>query len=251
MTSAAIQRPPLEQEFEEPDVSSIVTEDDTPVDNIASEKQQRLLTEPLYTSWNGPPSEDAPRAFVASANVGLFPALREPPLVPDVFLSVDVSVHPDFWEKRHRSYFFWEFGKPPDVVIEVVSNREGEELGAKKSRYARMRVAHYVVWDPSGQLGDRSLHTFELRGQLYIPIVRPVFENIGLSLVIWDGSFEGIAASWLRWATLDGAVLLTGAESAEQERQRAEQERQRAEQEKQRADRLLEKLRAAGINPDD
>jgi Uma2 family endonuclease len=36
---------------------------------------------------------------------------------------------------------------------------------------------------------------------------------------------------------------------AEEERQRAEEERQRAEEERQRADRLLEQLRAAGIEP--
>ena len=36
------------------DIESLVTEDDTPVDNMPSEKQQRLLTEPLYSSWAGP-----------------------------------------------------------------------------------------------------------------------------------------------------------------------------------------------------
>jgi hypothetical protein len=30
------------------DIEAILTEDDTPVDNLLSEKQQRLLTEPLY-----------------------------------------------------------------------------------------------------------------------------------------------------------------------------------------------------------
>ena len=33
-----------------PDISALITEDDTPVDNLPSEKQQRLLTEPLYRS---------------------------------------------------------------------------------------------------------------------------------------------------------------------------------------------------------
>ena len=36
-----------------PDVSHLVTEDDEPLDNLPSEKQQRLLTETLYSSWNG------------------------------------------------------------------------------------------------------------------------------------------------------------------------------------------------------
>lgn len=234
----------------EPDLSDIVTEDDTPVDNIASEKQQRLLTEPLYTSWSGPPSEEEQRPFVAAANVGVFFALREPPLVPDALLSVDVQVHPDFWEKKHRSYFVWEFGKPPDVVIEIVSNREGGELDAKKRRYAKMRVAYYVVWDPSGQLGEEALHAFELRGDLYVPMRTLWFENIGLGLKRWKGEYEGVVAEWLRWVLAGGILVPTGAERAEQEKQRAEQEKQRAEDAEARERKLIKKLRAAGLDPE-
>ena len=32
------------------DISHLVIEDDTPVDNLQSEKQQRLLVEPIYSS---------------------------------------------------------------------------------------------------------------------------------------------------------------------------------------------------------
>jgi hypothetical protein len=71
-----------------PDVGHLVTEDDRPVDNIFSEKQQRLLTEPLYNSpgWVG-----EGRSFLALANVGLFYAIRQPPYVPDMMLSLDVD----------------------------------------------------------------------------------------------------------------------------------------------------------------
>jgi hypothetical protein len=34
------------------DISHLVIEDDTPVDNFQSAKQQRLLVEPLYASWS-------------------------------------------------------------------------------------------------------------------------------------------------------------------------------------------------------
>ncbi len=33
-------------------IESLVTEDDEPVDNLFSAKQQRLLVESLYSSWN-------------------------------------------------------------------------------------------------------------------------------------------------------------------------------------------------------
>lgn len=63
-------------EIPEPDISNLITEDDTPVDNIFSEKQQRLLTETLYTTWRKTRGTDAP--FVALANVGLFYGVDEP-----------------------------------------------------------------------------------------------------------------------------------------------------------------------------
>jgi Uma2 family endonuclease len=234
----------IEYEVEDPDVSGLVTEDDAPMDNIFSEKQQRLLTEPLYSSWMGPPAlEDGkPRRFAALANVGLFPSPDEPPSVPDMMLSLDVTLPADFSEKKNRSYFVWRFAKAPELVIELVSNREGDELGARFRRYRKMRISYYVVYDPLHELGETSLRTFELRGDLYVAIERPWFESVGLGLVEWDGVFEGMQARWLRWRTSDGTLVPTGAE-------RAEAEKARAEAEKARAERLLAKLRAAGIDP--
>jgi Uma2 family endonuclease len=223
-----------------------VTEDDTPVDNIYSEKQQRLLTEPLYSSWSGPPPTEGAgrkRPFVAAANVGLFPSLKQPPLIPDMFLSLDVELPADLWQKRHRTYFFWEFGKPPDVVIEVVPNVEGDELGGKRQRYAQMRIAYYVVWDPGGHLKGPALRAFELRGGAYALMDRPWFESVGLGLTVWEGSFEDYKERWLRWSTADGSLVPTGAERAASEGARADGERARA-------DRLAEKLRALGIDPE-
>lgn len=42
---------PAHDGIDEPDLSALVTEDDTPVDSIYSEKQQRLLTGPLFGEW--------------------------------------------------------------------------------------------------------------------------------------------------------------------------------------------------------
>ncbi|MEJ7710094.1 MAG: Uma2 family endonuclease [Pyrinomonadaceae bacterium] len=114
---------------EAPDVIHLITEDDAPMDNLPSEKQQRLLTEALYSSWSGP-GED--RSFLVAANVGIFSLARGPAIVPDVFLSLDVEIAEDWWQKEHRSYFIWEFGKPPEVAIEIVSNKEGNEDGEKE-----------------------------------------------------------------------------------------------------------------------
>ena len=108
-------------------------------------------------------------------------------------------------------------------------------------------------------------------------------EEVELGLTLWSGQFEEeVTRMWLRWCdwakpTLrdcpkgsakgdrDGQVILTGAERAETERRRAETERRRAETEqeraemerqgreieRQRAERLAERLRAMGVNPDE
>ncbi len=81
-----------------PNIDHIVTEDDTPLDNVFSEKQQRLLTEALYASWSGPGPD---RPFVAMANVGLFFHLRRPPLVPDMLLSLDVEIPSEIHLKQN------------------------------------------------------------------------------------------------------------------------------------------------------
>ncbi|MBW4581682.1 MAG: Uma2 family endonuclease [Tildeniella nuda ZEHNDER 1965/U140] len=229
-----------------PDISELAIEDDVPVDNLISEKQQRLLTEPLYSN----PSVLPERSFLLAANVGVFYAVRQPPLVPDVFLSLDVEVPQDWREKKNRTYFVWEFGKPPDVVIEIVSNKEGNELGSKLNNYARMGVAYYLVFDPLQRLGDMLLRSFELRAGRYEAMSTSWLEAIGVGLTLWDGTFEGKADRWLRWCNAEGVVIPTGAENAEQERQRAEQERQRAERAEAKAAQLAEQLRAMGIDPD-
>lgn len=235
------------------DVNDLVTEDDTPVDNLFSEKQQRLLTEPLYSSWAGPEPEiegGERRPFLAASNVGLFFAWRQPPLVPDVFLSLDVRVPEQWYEKSHRSYFFWEFGKAPEVVVEIVSNRDGNELGSKKRDYARIGIAYYVVYDPIHQLGEETLHVFEWRAGTYIPRTDHYLTGVGLGVTLWEGTYEGKHDIWLRWCDQQGNVIPTGAERAEREAQRAEREAQRAEREAQRAERLAAKLRELGFDPD-
>ncbi len=242
-----------------PDVGPIVIEDGEPVDNLHSEKQMRLLTEPLYASWSGPPPREdgARRPFFVASNVAVVGSVHEPPTAPDVLLSVDVDAPPSFEEKKHRSYFIWEFGKPPDVVIEIVSQRDGDELGLRRARYARMRVTHYVVWDRLGTLGEPALHVFELRGDLYQAMTEPWLESVGLGLTDWRGAFEGMDERWLRWRLADGTIIPTGAERADaervradKERVRADKERERADKERERADALAAKLRALGVDPD-
>jgi Uma2 family endonuclease len=216
-----------------PSVDHLVTEDDTPVDNIYAERQQRLLPSSLYASW---PGFGELASFVALANVGLFYDANQPAVVPDFLLSLGVRVRDGLAQKKDRSYFIWEFGKSPELHIEVVSNNKGGELGDKKSLYARIGIPLYVVWDPFRIISKTRLQAFVLRVRTYEPIACEWFAQIGLGLTIWHGKFEGVEEDWLRWRDEHGKLLLTGEERAEQEHQRAEEEHQRAEEEHQRAE---------------
>ena len=202
------------------DIESLITEDDEPVDML-SEKQQRLLTGPLYSFWAGP---GGGRPFLAAANVGVFPEPRNPAIVPDVLLSLDVQAHENSWDKKHRSYFVWEFGKAPDLVVEIVLNQKGNEIGEKRMRYARMGVGYYVVFDPLRQMGDE-LRVFRLSGGRYERQGgRLWFPELGLGMTLWEGEFEWVRGRWLRWTDAQGELIPTGKERAEQQQQRAEQE---------------------------
>jgi hypothetical protein len=144
----------------------------------------------------------------------------------------------------------WEFGKPPDVVIEIVSNKRGQELSKKLPQYARIGVPYYVIYDPQRLIQAETLVVYELVVGEYVRKQDNRLEKVGLELALWEGMFEGKYDQWLRWHNFEGQLILTGAERAEQEHQRAEQEHQRAEQEHQRAERLMTQLRALGIEPE-
>jgi len=235
------------------DISHLVIEDDTPVDNFQSEEQQRLLVEPLYSS------KALPLPFLVAANVGLFYKLKGDPIAPDVMLSLGVQRAADYAERRNRSYFVWEFSKVPDVCIEIVSNAEGDEVRlsqrsqqkgkttSKKDIYAQIGVRYYVVFDPLRQIqgkdemNDAFLRVWSISPDSYPEITSPQgiseigqvvwLTTVGLGLTLWEGQFEEeVTRLWLRWCDRDGQVIPTGAE---------------------RAERLAERLRAMGINPDE
>ncbi len=246
--------------YTQADLEGLVTEDDTPLDSIYQEKQQRLLVDPLQASWPGPPGG----AFIATANVGIFTSIEEPPIVPDALLSLGVRVGEDFWEKKNRSYFVFILGKPPDVTVEFVSNKKGGEDTDKLKRYAEMGVRYYAIFDPLHFISREKLRLFVLQKKTYKRFKAQWMPEVGLGLRLWYGRYEDMTVEWVRWCDDKGVVIPTGAEwaqtavaharlaevqaRAEFERAKAESERARTESE--RAQRLAAKLRQLGIDPD-
>ena len=248
------------QDFDEDDweleMEHLVTEDDTPVDNRFSERQQHLLPTILFASW----PEGKP--FEAVSNVGLFYSLHgEPPVVPDFMLSLGVEPRPVSGKKADRSYMTWIYGKAPDLVVEVVSNTKGGELGEKMEIYAKIRITYYAVFDPFFLLSSRELRVFRLVEGRYVEMLSSQWmPEIGLGLTVWDGVVGDVRDRWLRFVDTKGEMLPTSEEKYEserkkldlerqkvdQERQKAEEERQKAEEERERAERAeaeVEELR--------
>jgi len=78
-----------------------------------------------------------------------------------------------------------------------------------------------------------------------------------LGLGLWQGEYRGKERQWLRWYDPQGNWIPTTAEKEQQERHEkelalssVEKERQEKELAQARAERLAERLRQAGIDPD-
>ena len=215
-----------------PDLSHLITEDDKPVDNRYSERQFTLLSLPLFDSW------EQGKPFEALTDVGLFyTPSNDSVIVPDFLLSLGVEPRQVSEAKEDRSYFVWLYGKPPNLVVEIVSNREGGELDRKMETYERIGVPYYAVHDPFRHLGKRELRLFKLEGGKYVEMADPTkMPELGLGFTLWEGSFLDVEARWLRFVDGNGDLLLTGSEKSRLESSRAAQEAQRANQEAQRAD---------------
>ena len=169
---------------------------------------------------------------------------------PDVFWVGGVKT------RKRKCWIAWEEdGRLPDVIVELLSpSTANKDRKEKKDLYAQVfRTAEYFLYDPE----TRALEGFRLVDRSYRPIPpdekgRLWSGQIGVSLGLWHGFYEGTEDDWVRLYRPDGTLVPTPAEAerqqAEEERQRAEAADQRAEAERRRAEAAeaeLARLRAA------
>lgn len=159
---------------------------------------------------------------------------------PDFFAVLDVP------KVERKSWVVWEEGKTPDVIVELLSESTANyDKTTKKQIYQdQMRVPEYFWYDP---FNSEDLAGFRLHGRTYQPIPwedKGYFcEGLQLYLTRWEGNYEGVTTTWLRWADLEGNVLPTRGEMAQQ----AQAEAQQAQAEKEK---LATTLREMGVDPD-
>jgi Uma2 family endonuclease len=150
---------------------------------------------------------------------------------PDVYLALAVS------KRERKSWVVWQEGKPPDLVIELLSESTAQyDKTTKKAIYQdQLRIPEYYWYDP---WSPDDLAGFTLTDGAYRPIPpdargRLVSPVTGLALARWTGTYRQVSATWLRWETPDGRLVPTDAEA---EAQRAEAEAHRADAEAERAE---------------
>jgi Uma2 family endonuclease len=213
-----------------------------------------------------PPNHPPDEVFVASdLNLYYDPSHTGWYKRPDWFAVVGV---PRLYEGRdlRLSYVFWQEGVRPIVAMEFLSpGTRGEDLGETEPRGpqpTKWQVYEQILGIPYYIAFDRytdELRVFRLEGGHYRQqaLAEPKIwlPELSLGVGLWQGEYRGLERLWLRWYDGDGHWLPLEAElerqRAEQERLRAEAERQRADAERQRAERLAERLRQAGIDPNE
>ncbi len=174
---------------------------------------------------------------------------------PDWFGVVGV---PRLYQGRdlRLSYVSWQERVNPFVVVELLSpGTEDEDLGATQREPNKpptkwfvyeqiLRVPYYVVFSRY----SNKLQGFHLVGGHYEAMnftnERLLIPELGLSLGLWQGSFQEIERLWLRWFTLEGKLISVPTEEVIAAKQEAAKAKTRAEK-------LAERLRQLGVNPDD
>lgn len=216
-----------------PSTDELPCSDDTPVDN----EDQNLLPNILLFLLNDLWSERMDWFFAVDMAIyhttGVSPRV---PVVPDAFLSLGVERRKA--GKSRRSYAVWEEqGRVPILTLEMVSHKLGGEYDEKMEIYARLGVLYYVIYNP--EFWQRDEHQpFELyrlvAGQYELQREEPYWmPEVGLGIGRCQLRFGNVLQEQLAWFDAEGNRHLGAAEL-----------------ERQQKERLAERLRELGENPD-
>ncbi|WP_430014884.1 Uma2 family endonuclease [Microcystis protocystis FBCC-A270] len=259
-----------------PTKSTIITWEKLPDDFILPDEPVDNNLQPLLAAALRESLELAGlilESMLIASNFGLCATVKTQTVVkaPDwVYIP---SVKPIPSGTIRRSYTPHIEGEIPTIVLEFISETEGGEYSinphypyGKWYFYEQiLQVPVYGIFQPkTGELDVYCLVAGKYEQQLPDENNRYWIAEINLFLGVWQGKKAEVTAYWLRWWDKSGNLLLWGNELVEQEKQRTEQEKQRAEQEKQRAEqaelelereqisrqRLVQKLKELGVNPE-
>lgn len=226
-----------------PDHTQLPESDGTFVKNFQEHPQSSLLTDSIRPVLQRLHPDGQ---YCIGQDCGIYWRLTEPPEkgaeAPDWFYVPNVP--PMLKGVFRRSYVLWQEYVAPLIALEFVSGDGSEErdqtpVTGKFWVYEQaIRIPFYGIYDCSRS----SIELYHLVDGRYEPVAAnkrghfPI-PLMGVELGIWRGEHESMELPWLRWWDDQGNLLSTGDE--------------RAEREKQRADRLAERLRQMGVDPNE
>jgi Uma2 family endonuclease len=213
-------------------------EDGIPMESNWHRIEMNLLIDSVHAQWHDRTD------YFTGGNMFIYFSLEQVRYKsyrgPDFFVVKDVDS-----ARNRESWIVWEEdGRYPDVIVELASPSTIKvDLGIKKALYEHtFHTSEYFCYDPS----PHTLVGWRLTGGVYEEIPSNAqgwlwSEQLNVWLGTWEGEFQRVTATWLRFYTADGQLVLTQGEAAIQ----------RAEAERQRADQLAAKLRALGVKPEE
>ena len=242
-----------------PTAEELPCSDETPVDNQLQNDIPNLLLSLLASIWAD--RDD----WYFGVDMAVYYNPDEPAIVPDGFLALGVK-H-DTGERGRLSYVLWQERVMPILSLEVISEKYNREYEDKLIDYQTLGILYYAIYNPfSGRRGKfknrQRLEIYRLTAGKYellsIENNRVWLPEINLALGYENGEHIAWCREWLYWYDASGDRYLTANEralkseaSAIQERLIATQERIAKQEAEQKAQRLAEKLRSLGFDPDD
>lgn len=226
-----------------PDHTQLPESDGTFVKNFQEHPQSLLLTDSItpHLQQLHPDGQ-----YCIGQDSGIYWRMTEPPekgaIAPDWFYVPGVP--PTLNGEIRRSYVLWQEIIPPLIAIEFVSRNGTDERDTTpwQGKFwvyeTVIRPAYYAIYE----VKLAQVEVYQLLGNHY-QLLAPndqghyFIASLDVALGIWQGTYQNMELPWLRWWDSQGNLLLTGEE--------------RAQREYQRAQRLAEKLRELGINPEE
>ncbi|ERT08077.1 restriction endonuclease family protein [Lyngbya aestuarii BL J] len=228
-----------------PDHTQLPESDGTFVKNFQEHPQSILLTDSIKSTLDKLHPDGR---YAIGQDCGIYWRLTEPPergaVAPDWFYVPNVK--PLVNGEVRRSYVLWQEYIAPLIVLEFVSGSGSEERDrtppasvvngdGKVGKFwvyeQAIRVPYYGIYE----VKKASVELYHLVDNCYQPVTAnerghyPI-SPLNVELGIWQGRYGNMELPWLRWWDNEGNLLLTGEE---------------------RAEKLAERLRELGVNPDE
>jgi Putative restriction endonuclease len=237
-----------------PTAEELPCSDDRPVDSELQELIPGLLKAILLELDGWRDRSD----WLFGIDMGFYYDSDKPCIAPDGLLSIGLTETVE--GNLRSSYLLWHEKVLPLFALEVISKTYGQEDAEKRDIYQSIGILYYLVYAPLRKRKAK-YQLYKLVDGEYVlesdgkqPYWMP---ELGLGIGFAPGIYGQRQSEWLYWYDLDGQRYPTPTERTAAALQKAEEAEQKVAIEatarllaEQEVDRLRERLRDLGIDPD-